>query len=84
MINDSEKQKDEYRTKDLYEAAFLYSNNARLVRLDEEGRQYWFVFNEIERCKELSNSYWSGDGVVKAISLVDSIRKLKDRIFAQR
>lgn len=77
-----------YRTKDLYEAAFLYTKGCKLIALDRQGwrAQFWFVFEnrKEQECERLANAYWSGDAEVKAVVFVDSIRKLKDRIFSQK
>lgn len=71
----------EFRTKDLYESAYLYSQGQELVRLEKDGHNYWFVFADKEACSRLSNEYWSGKSSAKAYA--DAIRTLKDRIFAQ-
>lgn len=77
--------KNEFRSRDLYECSFLTANNCRLVRLDKgSGRQVWFVFEDLKKCQELSNLYWSGEATVMVTVFVDAIRKLKDRIFSQQ
>ncbi len=75
---------NEFSTKDLYEASALHSLGQKLLRLEGEGNQYWFVFADKDLCKKLSDSYWAGEVEVNAKSLTNSIRELKDRIFAQR
>lgn len=74
----------EFRTKDLYEASVLHSTGQKLLRLEGQGSQYFFVFSDKDSCQKLSNSYWLGEVEVNAKSLTNSIRELKDRIFAQR
>ena len=77
--------KNEFQTKDLYESAFLYASGCLLIRLEKgERNQFWFVFDDKRKCEQLSNQYWSGEGITKAILFVDAIRRLKDRIFSQR
>lgn len=71
----------EFRTKDLYESAFLYSQGQELVRLEKDGNVFWFVFTDRGVCSQLSNEYWSGKSSAKIYA--DAIRTLKDRIFAQ-
>lgn len=72
-----------HREKDLYIGAFLYASGRKLLRLEWAGAFYWFVFEDKERCEELSNQYWSGEAVVNAKAYVDALRTLKDRLFAQ-
>ncbi len=82
---DMDESRDKFQTKDLYEGAFLYASDCLLIGLEKgEKNQFWFVFKDKGQCQLLSNAYWSGEGAVKAIEFVDSIRKLKDRIFSQR
>lgn len=73
-----------FKTRDLYESAALYSLNAVLITLEKEDRQYHFVFEDFQKCKELSDQYWRGSLRVNAKVYADAIRTLKDRIFAQR
>lgn len=75
---------DLFRTKDLSEAAALLCQRARLLRLEEEQNFYWFVFANQSVCEDISNSYWSGELQVSAKSYADSLRNLKDRLFARR
>jgi hypothetical protein len=73
----------EFKTSDLYEAAFLYAQGCNLVGL-EGSQQKWFVFEGKERCEQLSTAFWSKKGEVNAKNYADSIRTLKDRLFAQK
>lgn len=72
----------EFKTKDLYEAAFLYASGIKLVGLESDGRQMLFLFlgGEVD---QLSDSYWSKSGMVVAKDYADAIRSLKDRLFAR-
>lgn len=71
-----------FRTSDLYEAAFLYAHDQKLVGLEGE-RQKWFVFEGQMECESLSSDYWSKRAVINAKDFADSIRTLKDRLFAR-
>lgn len=71
-----------YKTKDLYEAAFLYASGITLKGLESDGKQMLFVFLGGEM-SQLSDSYWSKSGVVVAKDYADAIRSLKDRLFAR-
>lgn len=73
----------EYKTKDLGEAGALLTKNVKLLRLESQGEFYWFVF-EGGGIKKISDDYWSGDLLVSAKLYNDSLRSLKDRLFAQR
>lgn len=75
---------NEYKTRDLHEAAFLYAKGKKLLRLEGGEREFWFVFDQAEDCELLVDSYWAKEatGVIK--DYVDSLRTLKDRIFARK
>lgn len=75
---------DEYATKDLGEAAALVCGFAKLLRLQKENKFYWFVFANKTLCEQLANEYWSGDLKINAKQYNESLRSLKDRLFAQR
>lgn len=75
---------DLYYTKDLSEAAAILCSGAKLLRLEQEQNFYWFLFVDKSLCEQLSNSYWSGELKIYAKTYADSIRSLKDRLFAGR
>jgi hypothetical protein len=75
---------DVYQTKDLYESAFLEASNLKLLKLVKEAAFYWFVFGNKARAEELSSKFWQGEAVVNAKAYAESIRGLKNRIFARR
>jgi len=75
------KKNDEYPTRDLYEAAFLFASNKNLIRQDRDNSCYWFVFKEDGYCEYLVDLYWSKKAKIDAKTYADSIRSLKDRIF---
>lgn len=76
---------DELRTKDLYEAGFLIAKGLKLLRLERERAIFFFVLsNKDKKADELRDLYWSGDGLVSGRVYADSIRTLKDRLFAGR
>lgn len=74
---------NEYLTKDLGEAAALVSKGVKLIRLEKNSNFCWFVF-EKNNSEETSSKYWSGDLRVGAKKYNDSLRTLKDRLFAQK
>lgn len=77
-------KKDEFETKDIYQAAFLYARRLKLLRLEREGSSYWFVFENMKEAEALSNSYWGRDADVNAKAYSDAIRSLKDMIFSRK
>lgn len=79
-----DKMENQFRTKDLYEASALYALNIPLSTLEFDNKQYWFLFDEQEKCRKLSDEYWRGTLMVNAKDYADAIRTLKDRVFAQK
>jgi len=78
-------ENDTYRVKDLYLAAFIYSQQKELITIERESGVCWFIFANKKSCEELSKLYWSRKARLDdAKSLSDSIRSLKDLIFAQK
>jgi len=75
--------KDIYLTKDLYEAALLYSLDKKFLGLKQEGSFYWFQFEDKEECKLVADDFWSKKVQVNAKVYAEAIRTLKDRIFAR-
>ena len=72
-----------YKTKDIYEATALLANNGRLIQLEKEGNFYWFVFENLDMVKKMSDSYWRNELSVLAKDYSDAFRTLKDRLFSQ-
>ena len=75
---------DVYQTKDLYEAALLESYDLRLLNLVKESNYYWFIFENKTKAEELSSRFWRKEINVNAKLYAESIRSLKDRIFARK
>jgi hypothetical protein len=75
--------KDVYLTKDLYEAAALYSLNKKFVGLKEDSGFYWFQFEDKQGCEQIADGFWSKKINVNAKAYAEAIRTLKDRIFAR-
>lgn len=71
-----------FRTKDLYLAAFIYSQNTELIKVERDNQTCWFIFTDKALCEELQNLYWAGKGTATPKALTDAIRSLKDLIFA--
>ena len=73
--------KDNYSTKDLGEAAFLYTSGKKLVQAENDNGVFWFIFTDKESCKEMSDSFWSKEAIINAREFCNSLRTLKDLIF---
>lgn len=79
------KIQSEYFVKDLGEASALSTQNLKLLRLERDPAGFfWFVFSDKSACERLSSAYWSGELKVSAKAYFDSLRNLKDRLFARR
>lgn len=76
--------RDEYKTRDLHEAAFLYAKDQKLLRLEGGQREFWFIFDNADDCEVLANSYWANEAEVFAKNYVDALRTLKDRLFSKK
>lgn len=74
----------DYLVKDLYEAAFLYSQGKELRDLRRENNFYWFVFEDKKDCEKSAADYWSGKAIGNIKSYSESIRILKERLFSQK
>lgn len=77
----------EYKTKDLYEAAFLFNKGFDLLHIDKEGRICWFIFKDdfgTLNASDQAQKFWNKEAIVDAKSYVDAIRNLKSRIFSKQ
>ncbi len=81
IINDPGSK--EYFTKDLGEAAAIVAKGVKMTRLEKDSSFCWFVFDR-KNCDEISSKYWSGELLIDAKKYNESLRNLKDRLFAQR
>lgn len=75
---------NEYRVKDLYLAAFLYSQQKELINIERENQVCWFVFADKTTCEASAEQYWSNRATGKIKAFTDAIRSLKDLIFANK
>lgn len=73
-----------YKTKDLGEAASLVTAHCRLIKLEPEQGFFWFMFDDPATCRKTSDAYWNNELVVRAKDLMDSVRSLKERLFAEK
>lgn len=73
-----------YKTKDIFEASYLYSENVKFLGLDTGVGFYWFLFSNSYKCEELSKAYWSGVSSCNTKDFVYSFKTLKGLIFSRR
>lgn len=74
-----------YRTKDLFEAAWLHSQNVTFLKLEPDNHYFWFVFsNDNGKTTTLSQEYWSQQAIGNTKTYVNSLKTLKDLLFSQR
>lgn len=74
-----------YKTKDIGEAAALFTQNLKLINLESDpGGFYWFVFDDGKYAKAVAHTYWFGNLMQNARRYSDSLKTLKDRIFANK
>lgn len=79
---------NEYQTKDLHLAAFLYLKGCVLQnidrRLDEPKAPVYFQFIDGEKCRGEEKIYWYGEGDELLVNIKDYIRTVKElrsRVF---
>jgi len=67
----------EYRTADLYYAAFLKTAAVSFLRTDREGRRVFFIFENSSMIPELQSQYYNRTAKVAALTYADEIRTMK-------
>ena len=77
------RQKESYKTKDIFEASWIYSQNVKLLGLEPDGKYFWFVFSDEELCKSLSSDYWSQKASGNIKQFVNSLKTLKDLVYSK-
>lgn len=75
--------KDRYKTKDIFEGAWIYSQNIKFLGLEEDGKYFWFTFDELDTCTNLSGAYWSQKAEGNVKHFVNSYKTLKDLIYSK-
>ena len=72
----------EFKTTDLYEAAFFYASGIKIKRLDGTPQQSWFIF-DTDKGEEMALNYWNRETKVDAKTYAEAIRNCKDLLFAR-
>lgn len=75
----------EYKTRDLYEAAFLVAKGILPTRLEQalNSSRYFFIFGNFADCTQLVSDFWNKKGLVDPRTYSEAINYLKDRLFAR-
>jgi len=68
---------DEYRTSDLYFAAYLITAKCVLKRTDKVDRRVFFIFDKAPFLEELNREYFNGQAKVSAQPYAAQIKNLK-------
>lgn len=74
----------EYKSRDLYESAYLIAKGFPLLRIDRtfDSPRCSFVFDNPAKCKEMVTEFWNKQGLINGKTYAEAINYLKDRIFA--
>lgn len=77
------RQQEIYKTKDIFEASWIYSQNIKLIGLEPDGKYFWFIFSDLNTSNKLSQEYWSQQASGNIKSFVNSLKTLKDLVFSK-
>lgn len=72
----------EYRTSDLYFAAYLRHAGVHLIRTERIEKRVFFIFEETDGIADLKVQYFNRSAKVSALTFVDEIRNMKALLFA--
>ena len=76
-----------YLTKDIHEAAWLLQNRLELRQLiaqQNNSSVYYFCFENREDSEKLANEFWNKKATGNIKEYAESLRTLKDRLFARK
>lgn len=73
-----------YRTKDIYEASWLYSKGAKFTGLQGDGHYYWFLFSSPKKSTALAATYWSQTAKGNIKHYADSFKTLRNLVLNKR
>lgn len=74
---------DFFVTKDLGLSGALHSKGMKLVRVDRQGKLCFFVFMNRSQCEALQQQFYAKTLDVDALEYTNSLRVLKDLVFAK-
>lgn len=67
----------DYRTSDLYFAAFLKASDCKMIRTERDKGRMYFIFEKTEFMSDLRLEFFNGEAKISALRYADSIRALK-------
>jgi hypothetical protein len=70
-------QSQEYKTSDLYYAAYLKVAGVPFLEPEKEGRRVIFVFENSDMIKDLKRQYFNRQAKVAAMSYADEVKAMK-------
>jgi len=70
-----------YRTSDLYFAAFLKTAGVPLVDAVKEGGRTYFIFERSDTIPDLKRGFFNRSAKVVALDYADDVRSLKSMTF---
>lgn len=73
---------NQYKTKDLAEAAALIVEGLVLSTIERQGNTCWFIFEDDDECRQLSQKFFFGGLLVDARQYYEAMGRLKNRIFS--
>lgn len=75
---------DEFSTRGLPEAAFLYVSQKKLIRIQQCEDHFVFVFNDPQICRRILDAFLRREATVEPRAYSDALRYLKDRLWAAK
>lgn len=72
-----------YKTKDIFEASWIYSRDIPLLWLEPDGKYFWFVFENKDLVEPIASQYWSQKATGNIKQFVNSLKTLKDLVFSK-
>jgi hypothetical protein len=73
---------NDFKTRDLYVAAMLYGEQRGFMGIKRESNICWFIFKDKEKCEKLEKQFYAKEIDINAKIFSDSIKTLKNLIFA--
>ncbi len=71
-----------YQCTDLYLAAYLVSEDERIIQVDKTNeRRAVFLFEESPRIERLVEKYWDKSGSIEPRAYVSAIKEVKDFLY---
>jgi hypothetical protein len=72
---------NQYRTSDVYYAAYLKVAGVPFLGTEREGNRVYFLFEAIEGLKDLKAQYFNRTAKVSALNFADEIRSMKTMTY---